>query len=140
VAWVARRAGAFDKGQRIKNWLNCIPIDAYILTALVWALIIWRGAMYPAFGSEKHLSSSWGGPTLAGAWAVHFAITIGALLVVSLALALAHKALEDRSPTGRTPQNSGGVLGREVAGGFVKGSDMQESRTNLVSLTGSADC
>ena len=98
------------------------------------------GGHVSAFGGAKHLSSSWGGPTLAGAWVVHFAITIGALLVVSLALALAHEAREDRSPTGRTPQNSGGVLGREVAGGFVKGSDMQESRTNLVSLTGSADC
>jgi hypothetical protein len=91
VAWAAQRAGADDIGRRIKTWLDGIPTGAYLLTALLWMLVIWRGVLYPAFGGAKHLSKSWGGPTLAGAWAVHFALTIGALLVVSLAVALARR-------------------------------------------------
>jgi hypothetical protein len=100
LAWVAERIGASDQGRRIKTWLNGIPPGAYLLTALLWALVIWRGVLYPAFGGAKNLRSSWGGPTLAGAWAVHLAIAIGALVAGSLLIALTRRS-QHESVTGR---------------------------------------
>jgi hypothetical protein len=99
LAWVAERVGASDKGRRIKTWLDGIPPGAYLLTALLWALVIWRGVLYPAFDGAKNLRSSWGGPTLAGAWAVHLAIVIGALFVVSLLIALTRRSHQESVPT-----------------------------------------
>jgi hypothetical protein len=91
LAWVLGRARASHQQERIKTWLDGIPAVSYILTSLLWALIVWRGLLYPTFGGAKNLRSSWGGPTLAGAWAVHLAITVAALLAVSLIIASASR-------------------------------------------------
>ncbi len=40
-----------------------------------------EGRSLPSLVASALTRASWGGPTLAGAWAVHFAITVGALLV-----------------------------------------------------------
>jgi hypothetical protein len=93
LAWVLGLARACHQQERIKNWLDGIPIGSYLLTSLLWALIVWRGLLYPAFGGAKNLRSSWGGPTLAGAWAVHLAITVAALLAGSLIIASASKEI-----------------------------------------------
>jgi ABC-type sugar transport system permease subunit len=84
-------ARACHQQERIRRWLDGIPTGSYVLTSLLWALIVRRGLLYPAFGGAKNLRSSWGGPTLAGAWAVHLAITVGALLAVSLVIAWASR-------------------------------------------------
>jgi ABC-type sugar transport system permease subunit len=84
---------ACHQRDRIRRWLDGIPTVSYILTSLLWALIVWRGLLYSALGGAKNLRSSWGGPTLAGAWATHLAITVGALLAVSLVIAWASREL-----------------------------------------------
>jgi hypothetical protein len=43
--------------------------------------------LYPVVGLDD-LEDSWGGPTLVGAWAVHLAIGVAALVVVSFAVAV----------------------------------------------------
>jgi hypothetical protein len=93
LAWVLGLARACHQRKRIKTWLDGIPAVSYILTSLLWAFIVWRGSLYPAFGGAKNLRSSWGGPTLTGAWAVYLAITVGALLAGSLIIASASREI-----------------------------------------------
>jgi hypothetical protein len=88
-AWAAERAGAHGLGQRIKSWFEGIPAGTDLLTTLLWLLIIWGGVLYPISGDAAH--AALGGPTLAGAWAVHLATTLGVLLVASLLRALTHR-------------------------------------------------
>ncbi|MEU6187935.1 hypothetical protein [Nocardia sp. NPDC047038] len=54
--------------------------------AFLAALGAFRGVCYPLVASDD-LEDSWGGPTLAGAWAVHAALGVGLLPVWLLALA-----------------------------------------------------
>jgi hypothetical protein len=88
VALAAGGIGAHGQAERIRSWLDGVSALAYVLTTLLWVLVFWRGLLYPAFGGAKNLEESWGGPMLAGAWAVHLGITVAALFVVSSALAL----------------------------------------------------
>jgi hypothetical protein len=57
-----------------------------VITAPAWLLLATRGVLYPLFGSDD-LDNSWGGPTLVGAWAAHFAVGVAVLLAVSFILA-----------------------------------------------------
>jgi hypothetical protein len=91
IAWAADAARWHDRANRLRDWCAGVPIVAYGVTTVLWVVVVWRGALYPAFGGARNLRASWGGPTLAGAWAVHFAIAAGALLVASLALAWLRK-------------------------------------------------
>jgi hypothetical protein len=93
LSWVLGLARAYHQRERIKRWLDGIPPGGYVLTTVLWALIVWRALLYPAFGGAKNLRSSWGGPTLGGAWATHLAITVGALLALSLVIAWASRGL-----------------------------------------------
>jgi len=88
VALAADAAGAGGRADRIKGRLEGVSGLAYILTTLLWVLVLWRGILYPVFGGAKDLAASWGGPTLAGAWAAHLGLTVAALFVVSFVLAL----------------------------------------------------
>lgn len=45
--------------------------------ALMWYVFAWRGLCYPLAVSDP--TNAWGGPTLAGAWAVHFGLTAAIL-------------------------------------------------------------
>jgi hypothetical protein len=55
------------------------------LLAPAWAVFVTRGVLYPIFGAD-HLDRSWGGPSLAGAWVVHFIQGPPLLLALTLAL------------------------------------------------------
>ena len=49
------------------------PVDAQRVLALV------RGVLYPLVAADDY-ENSWGGPTLAGAWAVHALLGLGAYI------------------------------------------------------------
>jgi hypothetical protein len=72
---LARRLIAFDPTPSRVRPIAALPLDA---VALVVVGYVWIGVVvnlaYPArttFGMSGDYSDSWGGPTLAGAWAVH---------------------------------------------------------------------
>ncbi|MBC6456661.1 hypothetical protein [Actinomadura sp. HBU206391] len=67
--------------------LVCLPADllSFALLGSAWAVFIARGVLYPVFGAD-HLERSWGGPSLAGAWAAHFIQGPPLLFVVTLVL------------------------------------------------------
>jgi len=58
---------------------------SFALMGPAWAVFVTRGVLYPVFGAD-HLDRSWGGPTLAGAWAAHFIQGPPLLLVITLVL------------------------------------------------------
>jgi len=72
-----------------------LPLDAvaFVIAAYVWLLlpVNWAFPLRPDVGQEP-LRDTWGGPTLAGAWAVHALGATLAFLVVGLPLlnGLAH--------------------------------------------------
>lgn len=49
-----------------------------VASAIVWCLFLTRGVCFPLVVPDPE--TSWGGPTMAGAWAVHFAL-LAAFLV-----------------------------------------------------------
>jgi hypothetical protein len=57
-----------------------------VLTGPLWLIVVLRGVLYPLIEADD-LRDSWGGPTLAGAWAVHFALGVAILLAASFVLA-----------------------------------------------------
>lgn len=67
--------------------LATVPANllAFALIAPVWALFLTRGVLYPVFGANN-LEQSWGGPTLAGAWLVHFIQGPPLIFVMTLVL------------------------------------------------------
>jgi hypothetical protein len=91
VAFAADGTGAHGPAERIRCCLDGVSIVDYVLTTGLWGVVFWRGILCPAFGGANNLRASWGGPTLAGAWAVHLGIFVGALLLGSFAFALAHR-------------------------------------------------
>jgi hypothetical protein len=76
-----------DTAKRLRDWAALAPRVALVVTAPFWLLTIFRGVLYPALGADN-LEQSWGGPTLVGAWVTHLAVGVGALVVVSLLLAV----------------------------------------------------
>lgn len=76
-----RRTGQVLRG------LARLPADlvSFALMGPAWAVFLTRGVLYPVFGADN-LDRSWGGPTLAGAWAAHFVQGPPLLLAVTLVL------------------------------------------------------
>jgi hypothetical protein len=87
ASWIAAGAGAAGAAERLRALTQGIPAAAYVATGLVWLPLVPNGILYPLFDSAN-LNHSWGGPTLAGAWAVHLALGLALLLVVALPFAL----------------------------------------------------
>ena len=87
ASWIARAVGAAQTAGRLCRLTTGVPLAAYLATGVIWAFLLPNGVLYPVFDSAN-LNHSWGGPTLAGAWAVHFALGVGVLLVVALPFAL----------------------------------------------------
>ena len=109
AAVVVGQAGLADRGQRalarrflgvrrppapprrplalVRHTLLGLPVHllAFVLVVPAWALFLARGVLYPVFGADN-LEASWGGPTLAGAWLVHFVQGPPLLLLVATAL------------------------------------------------------
>ncbi len=92
---------------------------AYVATGLVWLPMLPNGIFYPVFDSAN-LDHSWGGPTLAGAWAAHLGIGAGLLMAVALPFALWRPpaAVRPRDPDrasaagAATARTTGGAAGR----------------------------
>ena len=84
---IAAAAGAARAARRLRAMTHGIPAAAYLATAIVWLPLVPDGIFYPLFDSAN-LDHSWGGPTLAGAWAVHLALGLGLLLAVALPFAV----------------------------------------------------
>jgi hypothetical protein len=87
LATIAATANQGDMATRLRRRSAGVPLVAQLVTAPLWLIVLLRGVLYPVLGSG-HLENSWGGPTLAGAWAVHLMIGTVTLLVVSFILAL----------------------------------------------------
>jgi thiosulfate reductase cytochrome b subunit len=87
ASWIAAAAGATAAATRLRALTQGIPVAAYVVTGLVWLPLVPNGILYPIFDSAN-LNHSWGGPTLAGAWAVHLAFGLALLLAVALPFAL----------------------------------------------------
>jgi len=87
ASWIAAGAGAAGAAGRLRALTYGIPAAAYVATGLVWLPLVADGILYPLFDSAN-LKNSWGGPTLIGAWAVHFVLGLALLLAVSLPFAL----------------------------------------------------
>lgn len=100
---IAGLAGARGVG-RWHRWLLDLPADAtpsvervrrfsgksliaslatFAVLAPVWAVFVARGFLYPLVGADN-LETSWGGPSLAGAWLAHWIQGPPLLLVVTL--------------------------------------------------------
>jgi hypothetical protein len=97
VSAAARLSGRADVATRSRAWTARTSVVAAILTAPVWAVVILRGVLYPLFGSDN-LEDSWGGPTLAGAWAVHLLVGLASVLAVSLVIASASSVRRPNGP------------------------------------------
>jgi hypothetical protein len=87
ASWIAAGAGATSTERWLRELTQGIPAVAYVVTGLAWVPLIPDGIFYPLFDSAN-LNHSWGGPTLAGAWAAHLALGLALLLAVSLPFAL----------------------------------------------------
>jgi hypothetical protein len=76
-----------EAGQVIRYSLAGLPagLVSFALLGPAWAVFIARGVLYPVFGAD-HLDRSWGGPSLAGAWVVHFIQGPPLLFVLTLVL------------------------------------------------------
>jgi hypothetical protein len=74
-------------GQVLRHSLARLPADlvSFALMGPAWAVFLARGVLYPVFGADN-LDRSWGGPTLAGAWAAHFVQGPPLLLALTLVL------------------------------------------------------
>lgn len=68
--------------------LRGVPANAlaFLLAGPSAVLLVTRGVLYPVATAGEDVSSAWGGPTPAGAWAAHFAI--GLALVAAVAAVL----------------------------------------------------
>ncbi len=76
-----------SRGRVVIHSLASLPLNlvAFALVAEAWSLFVFRGFLYPVF-ADGHLEDSWGGPTLAGAWLVHW--LLGLPLVAAVAVIL----------------------------------------------------
>ncbi|MDX3194186.1 hypothetical protein PV458_37820 [Streptomyces sp. MN03-5084-2B] len=90
LALPAYLAGPKARGRLARRWLDAEPRGGYAffaaLAAFPLALLIWylvgRIATFGFFWTEAGAAGSWGGPSLIGAWAVHFFGALGMSVVV----------------------------------------------------------
>jgi hypothetical protein len=87
AAWAAGPLGAHTSATRLRALTAGVPIAAYVVTGVVWFPLLHSGIFYPVFDAGN-LQNSWGGPTLVGAWATHFALALGLLLAVAFPFAV----------------------------------------------------
>ena len=67
--------------------LASLPLNlvSFALIAAAWSIVVTRGFLYPFFAGNN-LEDSWGGPTLAGAWLVHWLIGLPMVAAVAAVL------------------------------------------------------
>lgn len=86
LAGIAAVANHVELAARLRQRAAGVSVVSLVVTGPLWLIIVVRGALYPVIGADD-LQDSWGGPTLAGAWAAHLGLGIAILLSVSFALA-----------------------------------------------------
>lgn len=84
--WCAGALGAKARATWLRARTAGVPIVAYVVTGLASLLVV-STVFYPVWDAGN-LQTSWGGPTLVGAWLTHAALALAVLLVIALALAL----------------------------------------------------
>ncbi|WP_239154269.1 hypothetical protein [Amycolatopsis sp. FDAARGOS 1241] len=82
-----------------------VSVAAIPLSLLVWFLV-WRIATYGLFWDPTTAGESWGGPSLAGAWFVHFFCALG-MTVVAMWLLRPLTDLQSRLLSGRAGAGTG---------------------------------
>ncbi|MBD0693494.1 hypothetical protein [Streptomyces sp. CBMA123] len=85
----------------VSHGVLALPLQLLVglLTAALWADFLARGVCYPLAVWGRDVSQAWGGPTLVGAWAAHFAVgvlTLAILLPVFRVLVVAQRRLAVR--------------------------------------------
>lgn len=102
-----RRPGA---GRLLAHALLCVPLGLLALVLLgVEILFVLRGVLYPLVDQGPY-DHSWGGPTMGGAWVVHFIVAVP-FAVAGLAALWQLNRLHSRL--------AGGMWGRKVGPGPV---------------------
>jgi hypothetical protein len=86
MAGVATAANRVELAARLRQRAVGVSAVVFIFTGPLWLIVVLRGVLYPDIGADD-LQDSWGGPTLAGAWAAHLGLGIAILLAVSFVLA-----------------------------------------------------
>jgi hypothetical protein len=86
VAGIATATNRVELAARLGKRAGGVSMVSLVLTGPLWLIVVLRGVLYPLIGADD-LRDSWGGPTLAGAWAAHFALGVAILLAVSFILA-----------------------------------------------------
>jgi hypothetical protein len=86
VAGIASAANRVGLAARLRQRASRVSAIVFILTVPLWLIVVLRGVLYPVVGAGD-LEDSWGGPTLAGAWAAHLGLGVAILLAVSFVLA-----------------------------------------------------
>ena len=86
MAGIATATHRVELAARLRQRAVGVSVAFLVLTGPLWLIVVWRGVLYPLVGADD-LQDSWGGPTLAGAWAAHFGLAVAILLAVSFVLA-----------------------------------------------------
>ena len=86
AAGIASAANRVELAARLRQRAGGVSAIVFILTGPLWLIVVLRGVLYPIVGADD-LEDSWGGPTLAGAWAAHLGLGVAILLAVSFVLA-----------------------------------------------------
>jgi hypothetical protein len=89
MAGIATAANRVELAARLRQRAVGVSAIVLILTGPLWLIVVLRGVLYPVIGADD-LEDSWGGPTLAGAWAAHLGLGVAILLVASFVLAWWH--------------------------------------------------
>ena len=94
LALPAYLAGSATRRRLALRWLGAEPrggrasfaaVPAFPLALLIWYLV-GRITTFGFFWTEAGAAGSWGGPSLVGAWAVHFFGALGMTVVAMWAL------------------------------------------------------
>jgi hypothetical protein len=87
VAGIATALNRVELAARLRQRVVGVSAIVFILTVPLWLIVVLRGVLYPVVVGADDLDDSWGGPTLAGAWAAHLGLGVAILLAVSFLLA-----------------------------------------------------
>lgn len=86
MAGIATATNRVELAARLRQRVVGVSVVFLVVTGPLWLIIVLRGVLYPVIGADD-LQDSWGGPTLAGAWAAHLGLGVAILLAVSFVLA-----------------------------------------------------